>query len=121
MERDIANDRLRGNRLPLTAIIVRKEAIVPSLLFVRLAMKHFATSLSALLVLLATSFLSAAEPNGDFFFKKGGGIVFLGDSITEQYQYSSYIELYLTTRFQKWNLTSPVAGIGGDAATGGTL
>src|SRR5205814_5963091 len=82
-------------------------------------MKHFSTTLSALLVLLATGILSAAEPNGDFFFKKGDHIVFLGDSITEQYQYSSYIELYLTTRFPKWNLTFLNAGIGGDTATGG--
>jgi lysophospholipase L1-like esterase len=38
---------------------------------------------------------------------------------TEQYQYSSYIELYLTTRFPDWNLTFLNAGIGGDTATGG--
>ena len=62
--------------------------------------------------------LTAAEPN-DFFFKKGDRIVFLGDSITEQYQYSTDIELYLTTRFPEWNLTFINAGISGDTATGG--
>jgi lysophospholipase L1-like esterase len=62
--------------------------------------------------------LAAAESN-DFFFKKGDRIVFLGDSITEQYQYSTAIELYLTTRFPDWNLTFINAGIGGDTATGG--
>src|SRR5207248_9643055 len=82
-------------------------------------MKSFSTTLSALLVLLATGILSAAEPNGDFFFRKGDHIVFLGDSITEQYQYSSYIELYLTTRFPRGDMTFLNAGIGGDTATGG--
>ncbi|MSR54045.1 MAG: hypothetical protein EXS09_12255 [Gemmataceae bacterium] len=54
-----------------------------------------------------------------FFFQKGDRIVFLGDSITEQYQYSTYIELYLTTRFPDWDLTFLNAGIGGDSANGG--
>jgi lysophospholipase L1-like esterase len=70
------------------------------------------------LLLLAAAPLAAAEKD-DFFFKKGDRIVFLGDSITEQYQYSSYIELYLTTRFPDWNLTFINAGIGGDTAAGG--
>ncbi|MDB5312041.1 MAG: Arylesterase precursor [Gemmataceae bacterium] len=55
----------------------------------------------------------------DFFFKPGDRVVFLGDSITEQYQYSSYIELYLTTRFPEGNFTFLNAGIGGDTANGG--
>jgi lysophospholipase L1-like esterase len=67
---------------------------------------------------VAAAPLAAAEPN-DFFFKKGDRIVVLGDSITEQYQYSTDIELYLTTRFPEWNLTFINAGIGGDTATGG--
>ena len=54
-----------------------------------------------------------------FFFQKGDRIVFLGDSITEQYQYSTDIELYLTTRFPKWNMLFLNAGIGGDTAQGG--
>jgi lysophospholipase L1-like esterase len=45
--------------------------------------------------------------------------VFLGDSITEQYQYSTYIELYLTTRFPDWKIFFLNAGIGGDTANGG--
>ena len=71
----------------------------------------------ALALVVATG-ATAAEPN-DFFFKKGDRIVFLGDSITEQYQYSTDIELYLTTRFPDWNLTFFNAGIGGDTAHGG--
>jgi lysophospholipase L1-like esterase len=61
----------------------------------------------------------AADPPAEFFFKPGDRIVFLGDSITEQYQYSSDIELYLTTRFPTANFTFLNAGIGGDTANGG--
>jgi lysophospholipase L1-like esterase len=55
----------------------------------------------------------------NFFFKPNDRIVFLGDSITEQYQYSSYLELYLTTRYPKGNFVFLNAGIGGDTAIGG--
>ena len=58
---------------------------------------------------------AADEP----FFKPGDRVMFLGDSITEQYQYSSYIELYLTTRYPGAKLTFLNAGIGGDTAHGG--
>jgi len=59
-----------------------------------------------------------AQPK-DFFFQPNDRIVFLGDSITEQYQYSSYMELYLTTRFPKGNFVFINAGISGDTANGG--
>src|SRR5213078_2770263 len=52
-------------------------------------------------------------------FRKDDRVVFLGDSITEQYEYSNYLELYLTTRFPTWNMTFLNAGIGGDTANGG--
>jgi len=61
----------------------------------------------------------AAAPAGEFFFKAGDRVVFLGDSITEQYQYSTYVELYLTTRFPDGKMTFLNAGIGGDTADGG--
>jgi lysophospholipase L1-like esterase len=70
-------------------------------------------------VLLVPVAGAPAKAPKDFFFQKGDRIVFLGDSITEQYQYSTYLELYLTTRFPGWNLTFLNAGIGGDTATGG--
>ena len=54
-----------------------------------------------------------------FPFKEGDRVMFLGDSITEQYQYSSEIERYLATRFPAWKLSFMNAGIGGDTATGG--
>lgn len=62
---------------------------------------------------------SGVRADDAFFFKKGDKVVFLGDSITEQYEYSSFIELYLTTRFPDWNLTFLNAGISGDTAQGG--
>jgi lysophospholipase L1-like esterase len=76
-------------------------------------------TLSVALLLTAATCLPAEEPGKDFFFKKGDHVIFLGDSITEQYQYSTYIELYLTTRFPFWNDQFLNAGIGGDTATGG--
>ncbi len=60
-----------------------------------------------------------AHAADDFFFKPNDRVLFLGDSITEQYQYSTDIELYLTTRFPTWNLTFINAGIGGNRAQGG--
>jgi lysophospholipase L1-like esterase len=69
-------------------------------------------------VLVVAAPLHAADDK-PFFFQKGDRIVFLGDSITEQYQYSNDIELYLTTRFPDWNLFFLNAGIGGDTANGG--
>lgn len=75
--------------------------------------------LSLLALVFAAMPLAAAENAKDFFFHKGDRIVFLGDSITEQYQYSTAIELYLTTRFPHGGMTFINAGIGGDTATGG--
>jgi len=75
--------------------------------------------LPALALLLTAAAVHAADPPKDFFFQTNDRIVFLGDSITEQYQYSSYLELYLTTRFPKANFTFINAGIGGDTANGG--
>ena len=76
-------------------------------------------SLTTLLFVLVSAPLAAADDAKDFFFRKGDRIVFLGDSITEQYQYSTDIELYLTTRFPDGDMTFINAGIGGDTATGG--
>jgi lysophospholipase L1-like esterase len=73
-----------------------------------------------LAVAVAVSFTGPllAQPK-DFFFQPNDRVVFLGDSITEQYQYSTYLELYLTTRFPKAHFVFLNAGIGGDTANGG--
>ena len=80
-------------------------------------MSRIVRSFVAAFLLLAT--FTTARAADDFFFKPNDRVLFLGDSITEQYQYSTDIELYLTTRFPKWNLTFINAGIGGDTAQGG--
>src|SRR5215470_2166949 len=82
-------------------------------------MKTTGKTFLALVLLLSAGRVFADEPADKFFFQKGDRIIFLGDSITEQYQYSSYIELYLTTRFPGRDLTFLNAGIGGDTAAGG--
>jgi lysophospholipase L1-like esterase len=72
-----------------------------------------------LFLLTVASGVSPADDKPAFFFRPGDRVVFLGDSITEQYQYSTYLELYLTTRFPKANFVFLNAGIGGDTANGG--
>lgn len=75
--------------------------------------------IAALWFAIAALTVSSATAADDFFFKDGDRVMFLGDSITEQYQYSNDIEAYLTTRFPKWRLQFLNAGISGDTATGG--
>lgn len=74
---------------------------------------------SALYLLFSITLVNGAEPAKDYFFQPKDRIVFLGDSITEQYQYSNAIELYLTTRFPGADFFFLNAGIGGDTANGG--
>lgn len=79
-------------------------------------MRRFIRCLVASVMFLATF---SAAIGDDFLVKPNDRVLFLGDSITEQYQYSTDIELYLTTRFPAWNLTFINAGISGDTAQGG--
>lgn len=75
--------------------------------------------LLSLFVLALAAVPALADDKPAFFFQPGDRIVFLGDSITEQYQYSTFIELYLSTRYPKGNFVFLNAGIGGDTAFGG--
>ena len=52
----------------------------------------------------------------DFFIHDGDRIVFLGDSITEQRLYTTYIEAYALTRHPDWKLSFRNVGWGGDTA-----
>jgi lysophospholipase L1-like esterase len=54
-----------------------------------------------------------------FFLKKGDVVVVMGDSITEQRLYSTYLELWCQTRFPSYNLVFRNVGIGGDTSGGG--
>ena len=55
----------------------------------------------------------------DFFFKPDERVVMIGDSITEQYLYSTYVELWTLTRFPNAKITFRNVGIGGDTSPGG--
>jgi hypothetical protein len=69
----------------------------------------------------AMSLLLAALPctAADFFLKNGDKVVMMGDSITEQHLYSTYVEAWALTRFPAWDLKFFNVGIGGDNATWG--
>jgi lysophospholipase L1-like esterase len=71
------------------------------------------------LTVIALSLTSLHADDKEFFFKPNDRVLFLGDSITEQYQYSTYVELFLTTRYPEGKFTFFNAGIGGDTAHGG--
>lgn len=53
---------------------------------------------------------------GDFLIHDGDRVVFLGDSITEQKLYTTYIEGYALSRHPEWQLTFRNVGWGGDTA-----
>jgi lysophospholipase L1-like esterase len=71
-----------------------------------------------ILTILATTGASPARAD-DFFFKDGDVVVMLGDSITEQYLYSTYVEMWTVTRFPAWKLSFRNVGISGDRSPGG--
>ena len=69
------------------------------------------------LLLLNVSFsLALSGIAGDFLIKDGDRVVFLGDSITEQRLYTTYIEAYALTRHPNWKLTFRNVGWGGDTS-----
>src|ERR1043166_92515 len=69
------------------------------------------------LVFLATLFgLVTSGLAGDFLIKDGDRVVFLGDSITEQRLYTTYIEAYALTRHPDWRLSFRNVGWGGDTS-----
>ncbi len=52
----------------------------------------------------------------DFAIRDGDRVVFLGDSITEQRLYTTYIEAYTLTRHPQWKLSFRNVGWGGDTS-----
>src|SRR5881392_176542 len=67
------------------------------------------------LILLASAQTLSASA-GDFQIRDGDRVVFLGDSITEQRLYTTYIEAYALTRHPGWKLWFRNVGWGGDTA-----
>jgi len=64
-------------------------------------------------IALASSTLAAGA---GFFLHGGDRIVFLGDSITEQRLYTTYVEAYTVTRFPKQRFNFWNSGWGGDTS-----
>jgi lysophospholipase L1-like esterase len=69
-----------------------------------------------LFVLLSFGSLAASAVGADFLIHDGDRVVFLGDSITEQRLYTTYIEAYALTRHPQWRLWFRNVGWGGDTA-----
>ncbi len=67
-------------------------------------------------VLLAAFACETGAKAGEFLIHDGDRVVFLGDSITEQKLYTTYVEAYALTRHPKWSLTFRNTGWGGDTA-----
>src|SRR5882672_2964971 len=77
-------------------------------------MNSFFNRLAGVLLVALACATSAAA--GEFLIRDGDRVVFLGDSITEQRLYTTYIEAYALTRHPDWNLTFRNVGWGGDTA-----
>ena len=66
---------------------------------------------------LAVALLSVSQTiAADFAIRDGDRVVFLGDSITEQRLYTTYIEAYALTRHPGWKLSFRNVGWGGDTS-----
>lgn len=70
----------------------------------------------AFLALFSLLLATARGPAGEFFFRDGDRVVFLGDSITEQRLYSNYIEAYVLSRHPTWKISFRNAAWGGDTS-----
>lgn len=77
-----------------------------------LPMKMLSKSSTFLLIFL----LVCGARAGEFLIHDGDRVVFLGDSITEQRLYTTYIEAYALTRYPTWTLSFRNVGWGGDTA-----
>ena len=66
--------------------------------------------------LFVLAFQAETAPAADFQIRDGDRVVFLGDSITEQRLYTTYIEAYALTRHPNWKLSFRNVGWGGDTA-----
>ena len=75
--------------------------------------RKIATSMVAVTLLVCSQGLAV---DTGFFFHKGDNVVFLGDSITEQKLYTTYIEAYTLTRFPSQEFVFRNVGWGGDTA-----
>jgi len=68
------------------------------------------------LVLLALGCVVNVSIGAEFAIRDGDRVVFLGDSITEQRLYTTYVEAYTLTRYPQWKLWFRNVGWGGDTS-----
>ena len=74
-------------------------------------------SLILMALLLASPLLpKTATAAEKFFIHNGDRVAFLGDSITQQRLYTTYLEAYTLSRYPKWKLTFRNVGWGGDTS-----
>jgi lysophospholipase L1-like esterase len=66
--------------------------------------------------LLASLVFQGSQAADQFQIHDGDRVVFLGDSITEQRLYTTYIEAYALSRHPEWKLTFRNVGWGGDTS-----
>ncbi len=76
-------------------------------------MKHL---LQRFLLVSGVLLLAASALAAEFAIRNGDRVVFLGDSITEQRLYTTYIEAYALTRHPEWKLWFRNVGWGGDTS-----
>lgn len=76
----------------------------------------FPRSFAVAFACVAALSTQAQSQAAGFAIHDGDRVVFLGDSITEQRLYTTYIEAYTLTRYPNWNLTFRNVGWGGDTA-----
>jgi len=74
--------------------------------------KLFSAVAAGVAILAALASSRAAE----FAIRDGERVVFLGDSITEQRLYTTYIEAYALSRYPNWKLSFRNVGWGGDTS-----
>ncbi len=79
-------------------------------------MKRFMLKSGLVFNLIAAGFLATSAWAAEFFIHDGDRVVFLGDSITEQRLYTTYIEAYALTRHPEWKLFFRNVGWGGDTS-----
>jgi lysophospholipase L1-like esterase len=69
-----------------------------------------------MLLLVGWAMAALCAGAAEFFIHDGDRVVFLGDSITQQKLYTTYIEAYALTRHPDWQLVFRNTGWGGDTA-----
>lgn len=107
---------MNGHLLQLASSALKRTAHRVSVLVACTTVMFLAAQ--SLVAQSASSGPSPTSNPAEFFLRDGDRVVFLGDSITQQRQYTNLIEAFALTRFPEWKLMFRNAGWGGDTAEG---